>query len=149
MTPKQTAAFRGNYHATFGKLCEQFDLPKTSAQRHQLTEWVLGYSKSSSKFTAKEYAIVIDQLKEWIAGDVEPHALTRNEQGRKSHDERHKQLVHVIEALSPEAYTQAIANNRHGQRPWRQLTTLQLTRLRFTLESRAAAKHRQGKTLKS
>ncbi len=147
MTPRQTATFRRIYHATFGELCRQFDLPNTSDQRHTVNYWILGYDTSSSQWSAKEYSIVIDCLKDWIRGDIKPHKLSKQEQDRLGHDARQKQLIHVIERIAPDAYTQAVANDRHGQRPWRNLSAFQLTRLRFTLEARAASARRKGKTL--
>jgi hypothetical protein len=147
MNAKTAASLRGRYHAIIAELCRQFELSKTSETRHQLTEWILGYSKSSSQFTAKEYCLIIDQVVEWIKGDVEPHPLSKTEQARLSHDERQKQLVHAISQLAPEQYIQAVCNDRHSQRPWRDLTAFQLTRLRYTIASRAAAAHKKGKPL--
>ena len=141
MNAKQTAAFRGNFHATFGELCRQFDLPKTSDQRHQIAEWILGYHKSSSLWTGKEYSLVIDQIKNWIRGDIAPHKLSRNQQANAAHDETKKQLIHVIESYGyPEAMIQKISNDKFGARPWRDHGVFQLKPLRITIKSRADAR---------
>jgi len=147
MNAKTATSLRGRYHAIFGELCRQFDLPKTSDSRHQLTEWILGYKKSSSQFTAKEYCLIIDQIADWIRGDIEPHQLDKNQQARRSHDERQKQLIHAISQLAPDQYIQAVCNDRHSQRPWRDLTAFQLTRLRYTIASRSAAARKKGTPL--
>jgi hypothetical protein len=147
MTQTQKQAFRRRFHSLFNQVCNHFEKEPTTSYRHQVSRWILGYEKSSSLWTGKEYSLVVDQLKEWIKGDVEPHPLAKQERERRSHDERHKQLVHVITKLAPDAYIQAVANDRHSQRPWRNLSAFEPTRLRYTLESRAAAKRRQGKTL--
>ena len=147
MNAKTTAIMRGRYHAIFSELCAQFDLPKSTDQRHQVNEWILGYNKSSSQWTGKEYSLVIDQMKEWIRGDIAPHALSQQDRNRRDYDQSHKQIVYAIEQLgAPEAYIQAICNDRHAQRPWRDLGTVQLKRLRMTITARMAAKRRASKT---
>jgi len=150
MNAKTATSLRGRYHAIFGELCRQFDWPKTSESRHQLTEWILGYSKSSSQFAAKEYCLIIDQMQDWIRGDIQPHELTKYDQRNRSYNEHHKQLIYAIEHLgAPNAYIQAIANDRHSKRPWRDLGAVALSKLRMTITARVAAARKKGQPITS
>lgn len=138
MNFKQAAAFRGNFHVTFAKLCEAFDLPKTSDERHKIAEWILGYHKSSSQWSGKEYSLVIDQMKDWMRGDIQPHKLNKNQIANASHDEEKKQLIHAIKSYGyPDAMIQKISDDQFGSRPWKDHGVLQLKRLRMTVNARS------------
>jgi len=145
MNAKQTQSMRGRFHAIFAECCRQFGLKNDTATRHQLSEWILGYSKSSSKWSGKEYSLVIDQIANWIKGDIEPHKLDQNARNLHDFDQRKKQLIHSIEtAGAPEAYIQKICDDHHSKRPWRDLGTLPLSRLRMTIKARMAAKAKKA-----
>lgn len=148
MNTTQRRAMRGRYHALFSELCRHFDRECIDEFRHQVSEWILGYKKSSSQWTGKEYSIVIDTMQEWIRGDVDPHELSDNERNSKSHGEEKKQLIYSIENLgAPEAYIQEISNDRHGKRPWRDHGVFQLKRLRMTITARVQSAKKQGRNL--
>lgn len=143
MQPTQRQSMQRRYHALHRDLCRDLDLPTTSDYRHQVAEWILGYRKSSSQWTGKEYSIVIDQLREWQRGGTQPHSLDQDTRNRRDFNERKKQLIYAIEhSGAPDAYIQAIAKDRHGNRPWRDLGTLQLQRLRYTITARMHAKQK-------
>ena len=88
-------------------------------------------------------------MNEWLAGDQEPGPLSKNDQARAAHDEEHKQLVHAIEELADEAYIQAVANDRHNNRPWRNLSVFEMKRFRMTIARAAHAANKKGKSLKN
>lgn len=137
MNTIQANAMRGRFHAVFGKMCAQFDHKNTSEYRHEISRWILGYDKSSTKWTGKEYSIVIDTIQDWMRGDVEPHPLTQNQRNLKAHDESQKQLIFSIENLgAPDAYIQAISNDKFGKRPWKDHGVYQLKQLRSTIKTR-------------
>lgn len=138
---------KGRYFAVLGELCRHFELKNTADLRHDITRWILGYDKSSTKFTGKEYALVIDAIREWIAGDIQPGPLDHNEQARRSHDETQKQLIHAIEQLAPDQYVQAVANKRHGKRPWRHQSAYILRKLRMTIKRAHDRKAKTGGSL--
>lgn len=147
MNLSQQAAYRRLFHALFRDLCQQCDKQPTSDYRHQVAEWILGYHKSSSQWTGKEYSIVVDQLKEWLAGQVEPHALDQNTRNRRDYDETQKQLIWKIEHTARAAglyedYIQAVADEtlRAARRPWRDHGTVALKHLRSTITARAHSK---------
>jgi hypothetical protein len=133
------------YHCTFRDLCRHFEYKETSELRHKITHWVLGYDQSSTKFTAKEFNLIIDAMEAWRKGDEKPGPLGKDEQVRRSHYMNVKQLIYKLEALDPTGegteannkYIQAIANDRFSRRPWRDLGAFQLKRLYMTIEARS------------
>jgi hypothetical protein len=147
MNEQTRRAMQRHYHVAFRALCAETGHKPTNGYRHQVAEWILGYDKSSSQWTGKEYSLVIDQLKDWLRGGIEPHPLSKTEQARRSHGETQKQLIHAISQLAPDQYIQAICNDRHSRRPWRHLTAFQLTRLRYTITRAAAAANKKGHPL--
>lgn len=147
MTPEQRQSMQRRYHALHREICKEQDLSLTSDYRHQVAEWILGYKKSSRDWTGKEYSLVIDQIKDWIRGGQEPGPIAQDERARQSHDEDQKQLIHAIEQLAPDRYVQAIADKRHGKRPWRHHSAFVLKRLRFTVQRAHDRKAKKGGSL--
>lgn len=144
MTTTQRQAFRRLFHSQFREICQQEGKQASSDYRHQVCQWILGYDKSSSIWTGKEYSLVVDQLKEWIAGEIKPHPIDQNTRNNRDFDQSKKQLIHKIETLAREAglfdaYIQKVADEtlRSGSRPWRDHGTVHLKHLRSTI-SRAA-----------
>lgn len=148
MNEKQRATMRKRYHAVFSELCRNFDLECINEFRRQVSEWILGYKKSSKDWTGKEYSIVIDTMRDWIRGDITPHEIDKNERNLKLHDQEQKQLIWAIENLgAPEAYIQHISEARHGKRPWRHHGVFQLKRLRMTINARVQKAKSEGRQL--
>lgn len=155
MTPAKRKKMQIRYLCVFRDLCEHFDLKQTKDYRSQITEWVLGHRNSSTTFTGSEFARLIDTMQAWIQGDQKPAPLSSQQQARQAHDETHKQLVHAITELAndawgqgAEAYIQSVANDRHSNRPWRQLSAFELGRLRMTIKRAHLRAKKQGRSLK-
>jgi hypothetical protein len=149
MSPAQHKRMQIRYLCVFKDLCDHFEIKGTKDYRAQITEWVLGHSRSSREFKGADFARLIDTMQAWINGDQEPGPLTEQERNHAAHDERAKQLVNVIEELADDEYIQKVCNDRIGKRPWRQLGVVQLTPLRNIIKARHSAAKAKGKTIKN
>ncbi|HBR93737.1 MAG TPA: hypothetical protein DEA90_06195 [Opitutae bacterium] len=148
MSPAQHKKMQVRYLCVFRDLCEHFELKQTKDYRSQITEWVLGHSNSSNTFSGAEFSRLIDTMQAWIAGDQEPGPLSKSEQNHAAHAENANQLIHAISELADDDYIQAIANDRHNNRPWRTLSAFELGRLRMTIKRAHLRAAKKGKTLK-
>lgn len=138
LTPKQKAL----YWRTWAKVRKAYvDLGDYSAedadaQRHELHRSALGQDKSTTVFNNRDLDAVLDHFQAILVLQEGPQSGPARADAQPC-----KRLIYAIHALGlPEPYIEAITRDEFQTSDWRALNETQLTRLRFTLTTRARAR---------
>jgi hypothetical protein len=138
LTPKQKALYWRTWSKVRKSLVElgDYSAEDADAQRHELHCAALGANKSSTDFNNRDLDAVLDHFQSILV-------LTEGPQSGPARAEAQpcKRLIYAIHSLGlPEPYIEAICRDEFQTSDWRTLSEPQLTRLRFTLTSRARKK---------
>ena len=142
LTPKQKSLYWRSWAKVRKAYVELGDYsPKEAdAQRHELHRCAIGCDKSSSAFTNRDLDAVLDHFQSVLVLTEGPSTGPTRADAQPC-----KRLIYAIHSLGlPEPYIEAIARDEFQTSDWRSLSESQLTRLRFTLTSRARARTRKS-----
>jgi len=116
----------------------EFSPSEADQQRHELHRSALGQDKSSTAFTNRDLDAILDQFQAVLV-------LTDGPQtgAPRALSQPLNRLIYAIQALAlPPAYVAAIARDEFHTDAWEALDEAALTRLRFTLTTRARRRAR-------
>lgn len=115
------------------------------AERHEIHRQALGNDKSSTALNNRDLDAILDHFQSYLVlADGPRKGPTRAETQPVS------RLIWAINQTGlPEPYIESIARDQFGTSDWRALNEAQLSKLRFTAVSRAAARRKAERQTKT
>lgn len=138
MTSSQTKKYWREWAKVRKVLMEMGGFSSTSAAdaRHEIHAQALGRSKSSKDLTNRDLDAILDHFAAYLVLVEGPSTTPARADVQPT-----RRLIWSIEHLGlPDPYLQAIARDQFQTSDWRSLSEIELTRLRYTISSRARAR---------
>ena len=138
MTKSQTAKYWREWAKVRRLLVDLGEFSKEDAdqERHQIHLRALGQDKSSKALTNRDLDAIFDHFESYLVLLAGPQSGPSRAETQPA-----KRLIWAIDHLRlPAPYIEAISRDQFGTPAWQTLTADQLTKLRFTLVSRARSR---------
>ena len=147
MTKAQSSLYWRTWAKVRKTLIELGDYSKedADAERHVIHRQALGSDKSSKLLNNRDLDTILDHFKTYLVLSDGPSTAPARADSQPC-----KRLIFAITQTGlPEPYLESISRDQFNTSDWRALDEAQLTKLRFTAVSRAAARRKAARKAKS